>query len=157
MIRIPSLAKTASNMLVDFPVPIADQELELFHTIAKIHEQSAGLLGDPVRGGMCGDAEDVDPAGGVLDDCEAVQPGEEHGVAREEVAGESSVCLAAQEFGPAGARASRGWIDSGALEDCPDRGGAELAAQAGEFSGDAPISPVRVLAGKAQHQPAQRR
>lgn len=137
-------------------IPIPDHEPELFHTIAQVHEQSAGLLGDPVRGGMCSDTEDVDPAGGVLDNCEAVQPREEHGVAMKEVAGENPVRLAAQELGPGGTRASWGRIETGTFEDRPDRGGADLTAHAGEFSGDAPVSPVRVLVGEAQNQPAQR-
>ena len=99
----------------------------------------------------------MDPAVGLLDDREAVQPGEQHGVAVEEVAGENPVCLAAQELGPGGTRAPRGRIDSRAVEDRPDCGGTDLMAQGGEFSGDASVSPVRVLAGKAQNQPAQRR
>jgi hypothetical protein len=44
---------------------------------------------------MCGDAEDVYPAVGVFDDCEAVQPGEEHGIAREEVARQDPTRLGA--------------------------------------------------------------
>jgi hypothetical protein len=70
--------------------------------VAEVYEQIAGLLCGPVCSGMCGDAEDVYLAVGVLNDCEAVQPGEQYGVAMEEVAGESSVCLAAQKFGPGG-------------------------------------------------------
>jgi len=58
---------------------------------------------------------------------------------------------------PGGTRTSRGRIETGAFEDRPDRGGADLATQAGEFSGDAPISPLRVLVGEAQNQSAQRR
>ena len=102
MIWMPSLVKTASNMLVNFRVPVANQELDLRNTVVEVHEQGAGLLGDPVCGGRCGDAEDVDPAGGVLEDREALQPGEQHGLAVEEVAGENSVCVAAQKFGPDG-------------------------------------------------------
>ena len=63
---------------------------------------------------------------------------------------------AAQELGPGGARPSRGRIDSGALEDGPDGGGADLAAHAGEFSGGASVSPARVLGDEAQNHPAQR-
>jgi hypothetical protein len=110
-------------------VPVPDHELELFTTIAEIHEQVAGLLGDPVCAGMRGNAEDVDPAGGVFDNREAVQPGEQHGVAVEEVARQDPTGLGAQELGPGGAGASWGRIDSGALKDRPDRGGADLAAQ----------------------------
>ncbi|HZA15563.1 MAG TPA: hypothetical protein VE645_01480 [Pseudonocardiaceae bacterium] len=74
--------------------------------IAEVHDQIPCLLADPVCGGMCGDAKDVYPAVDVFDDREAVQPGEEHGVAVKEVASENSVCLAAQEIRPGGARAS---------------------------------------------------
>ena len=87
-------------------VPVADQEFELRSMIAEVHDQIPCLLADPVCGGMCGDAKDVYPAVDVFDDREAVQPGEEHGVAVKEVAGENSVCLAAQEIRPGGARAS---------------------------------------------------
>src|SRR5436309_10883092 len=104
--------------------------------IAEIHDQIACLLADPVCGGMCGDAKDVYPAVNVFHDREAVQPGEQHGVAVKEVASENPVCLAAQELRPSGAQASWGWVDSGALEDRPDRGGADLTAHAGEFSGN---------------------
>ncbi|HKR48887.1 MAG TPA: hypothetical protein VJT72_04760 [Pseudonocardiaceae bacterium] len=58
-----------------------------------------------------------------------------------EVAGENPVRVAAQELRPGGTRASWGRIETGAFEDCPDRGGAGLAAYAGEFSGDAPGIP----------------
>jgi len=74
----------------------------------------------------------------------------------EEVARQDPTRLGAQELGPGGARASWGRIDSGALKDLPDRGGADLAAHAGEFSSDAPVSPARILAGEAQNHPAQR-
>lgn len=137
-------------------VPVADQEFKLRCMVAEVGEQVVGLLGDPVCGGMCGDAKDVDPAVDVFDDREAVQPGQQHGVAVKEVAGENSVCLAAQELGPGGARASRGRIDPGAVENRPNRGGTHLTAQAGKLSGDASVSPVRVLASQAQHQSAQR-
>jgi hypothetical protein len=105
---------------------------------------------------MCGDAKDVYPAVEVFHDREAVQPGEEHGVAVKEVARENSVSLATQELRPGRARASWGRIETGAFEDRPDRGGADLTAHAGEFSGDASVSPVWVLASKAQNHPAQR-
>jgi hypothetical protein len=137
-------------------VPIADQELELRHTVAEVYDEISCLLGDPVRGGMFGDGEDVYPAGRVLDDREAVQPCEQHGVAMEEVACQNPLCLGTQEFGPGRARASGTWIYPGPFEDCPDCGGADLAAQAVEFSGDAPVSPSGVLLGHAQDQLAGR-
>ena len=36
--------------------------------IVEVHEQVAGLLGQPGTGGVSGDPEDVRPAGGVLDE-----------------------------------------------------------------------------------------
>src|ERR1700704_2942974 len=41
-------------------VPVADQEPELHRAVAEIHDQVPGRLSDPVRGGMCGDSEDMD-------------------------------------------------------------------------------------------------
>jgi hypothetical protein len=54
-------------------VPVPDQEFALRTKVTEVHEQSAGLLANPVCGGMCGDAQDVYPAVGVLDDRKAVQ------------------------------------------------------------------------------------
>lgn len=54
-------------------VPVADQEFELRTKVTEVHEQIACLLANPVCGGICGDAQDVDPAVGVLDDRKAVQ------------------------------------------------------------------------------------
>lgn len=53
--------------------------------------------------------------------------------------------------------ASRGRIDSSAFQDRPDRGGADLTAHAGEFTGDASVAPARVLGRHAHNHPAQRR
>jgi hypothetical protein len=77
---------------------------------------------------MCGDAEDMYPAGGVLDHRETVQPGQQHGVAMEKVAGQDPFRLRTQELTPRWTAAPWTWIDSGALEDGPDRGRADLPA-----------------------------
>src|SRR3981081_4561196 len=74
-------------------VPVADHEPELRRTVAEVHDQVAGLLSDPVRGGMFGDAEDMYPAGRVLDNRETVQSGEQHGVAMEKIASQSPFSL----------------------------------------------------------------
>src|ERR1700704_3128669 len=74
----------------------------------------------------------------------------------EKIAGQDPCCLRTQEFAPCGTRAPWTRIDSGALEDHPDRGGASLTAHASQFSGDAPISPVRILTGHPQDQLADR-
>src|SRR4030088_1749930 len=117
---------------------------------------TTGLLSDPVRGGMFSDAKDMHAAGGVLDNRETVQPGQQHGVAMEKVAGQNPFSLGTQEFAPGWTRALWTRIDSGALEDCPVRGGAALPAHTGQFSGDAPVSPSWVLLGHPQDYRADR-
>jgi hypothetical protein len=55
-------------------IAVADEKPKATVGIVEVHEQVAGLLGQPGAGGMGGDAEDVHPAGGVLDDEERIQP-----------------------------------------------------------------------------------
>ena len=62
-------------------VAVADQEPELRRAVAEIHDQISGLLSDPVRSRMCSDTDDMHAGGGVLDNREKVQPGQQHGVA----------------------------------------------------------------------------
>jgi hypothetical protein len=68
--------------------------------VVEVHEQVAGLLGQPGAGGMRGDAEDVYASGGVLDDEERVQPVQGDGVEVEQVAGEDRVGLGLQKLPP---------------------------------------------------------
>src|SRR5689334_19653170 len=49
-------------------VPIADEEPEATAGVVEVHEQVAGLLGEPRAGRVGGDTNDVYAAGGVLDD-----------------------------------------------------------------------------------------
>ena len=53
-------------------VAVADEEPEAPIGLVEVHEQVAGLLGEPLPGGVGGDAQDMDAAGGVLDDEERV-------------------------------------------------------------------------------------
>ena len=48
-------------------VPVVDQEVELLGTVAQVHQQVAGLLGDPAAGGVGGDPGGVCSAGPVLE------------------------------------------------------------------------------------------
>ena len=73
MMRMSAPANTASKVAVNLAVPVADQEPELVGVVAEVHEQVAGLLGDPGPGGMGGDPGDVHPAGAVLDHDEDVE------------------------------------------------------------------------------------
>ena len=74
-------------------VPVADEEPEAAVGVVEVHEQVAGLLGQPGPGGVGGDAEDVYAAGGVLDDEERVEPVQGDGVEVEQVAGKDRVRL----------------------------------------------------------------
>jgi hypothetical protein len=88
-------------------VAVADQEPELLGAVGEVHQEVAGLLGDPIPAGMGGDPGDVHAAGGVLDDDQDVEPAEEDGVDVGEVDGEDRLGLGGQELlprrpGPAG-------------------------------------------------------
>lgn len=62
-------------------VAIPDQVPDLAAGVLEIHDQVPGGLGHPGGGRVRGDAEDPDPAGGVLDHGQHVQvgAGQRHG------------------------------------------------------------------------------
>ena len=100
MSRMSMAVKTASNAVVKLGVAIPDQEPEAAAGVVEVHEQVAGLLGQPGAGGMRGDAEDVYAPGGVFDDEERIQPVQGDGVEVEQVAGQDRVRLRFQELRP---------------------------------------------------------
>ena len=59
---------TASNGAVKLGVSIADEEPESLPGVLEVHGEVAGQLGQPGAGPVCGSAEDVHAAGGVLND-----------------------------------------------------------------------------------------
>jgi hypothetical protein len=69
---------------------------------SRVHDQVASQLSQPRSGRVRGDAEDVDAAGGVLDDEECVQPLQCDGVDMEQVAGQDPARLDSQELGAGG-------------------------------------------------------
>ena len=91
--RMSAPANTASKAAVNLAVSVADQEPELLGAVAEVHEQVAGLLGDPGAGGMGGDPGDVYAAAAVLDHDEDVEAAQEDGVDVGEVDGEDRVGL----------------------------------------------------------------
>jgi hypothetical protein len=101
--------------------------------------------------GVGGDAEDVHAAGGVLDDKERIEPVQGDGVEVEQVAGDDCVRLCSHELGPRWSGSPRRWVDSGAVQDGPHGGGADLVAEAGELAVDAAVAPRRILGGEADH------
>ena len=85
-------------------VAVADEEPEASVGVVEVHQQVAGLLGEPGAGGVGGDAQDVHPPGGVLDDEEDVEAAQGDGVEVEQVAGEDGVGLRSRncaQVGPA--------------------------------------------------------
>ena len=84
----------------ELAVPVADQEPEPVGAIAEVHQQVAGLLGDPGAGGVGGDPGDVHVAAAVLDHDEDVEAAQEDGVDVGEVDGEDGVGLGGEELSP---------------------------------------------------------
>jgi hypothetical protein len=116
---------------------------------AEVHEQVAGLLGDPVSGGVGGDSGEVHAATVVLDDEENVEAAQEHGVDVGEVDGEDGVSLRGQELAPGRAGPRRGGVDIRGLEDRLDGGGGNVVAESDEFALDAAVPPAGILPGHA--------
>jgi hypothetical protein len=106
-------------------VAVADQVLRRGAGVAEVHDQVAGQLCGPGRGGVGGGAEDADAAGGLFDG-EHVQPCSGQGPGFEGVCGEDRVGLAAQERGPGLVLSAGNGIDTGIL-DLPDRRRGDLS------------------------------
>ena len=66
--------------------------------VTEVHQQVAGLLGDPGAGGVGGDPGEVYAAAAVLDDDEDVEAAQEDGVDVGEVDGEDRVGLRTEEL-----------------------------------------------------------
>ena len=126
----------------ELAVPVADQEPELLGAVAEVHEQVAGLLGDPGAGGVGGDPGDVHAAAAVLDHHEDVEAAQEDGVDVGEVDREDRVGLRGEELSPGRAGPSRGGVEAGGLEDRPDGGGGDLVAEADQLALDAAVAPA---------------
>ena len=81
-------------------VAVADEEPKATPGVVEVHEEIAGLLGQPGSGGVGGDPEDVHVAGGVLDDEEDIQPAQGDRLKVKQVAGEDRVRVGAQKLRP---------------------------------------------------------
>jgi hypothetical protein len=104
----------------ELAVPVADQEPESLGALAEIHQQVAGLLGDPVSGRVSGDPREMHAAAFVFDHEEDVEAAQEDGVDVGEVDGEDGVGLGGQELSPGRPGPSRSRIESRAVQDRPD-------------------------------------
>lgn len=101
--RTVAIQRSAIKDAGELGVAIPDQERETRHTVVEVHQKIARLLSDPGAGGVRGDAEEVDAAGGVLHDEQHLEPLQQHRIDAEEVGSENAVCLARQEL-PSGRR-----------------------------------------------------
>ena len=106
MMLMSMAAKTASNAAVNLASRSRMRNRKP-RPASSIHEQVARLLGQPRAGRVGGDAEQVYPAGGVLDDEERVEPVQRDGVEVKQVAGQDGVRLRAQELAPGRSGATR--------------------------------------------------
>ena len=152
MMAMSAPANTASTASVNLASRSRDQEPELLGAVTEVHEQVAGLLGDPGAGGMGSDPAEVDAAAVVLDHEQDVEAAQEDGVDVGEVDGEDRVGLAGEELAPGRSGPARSRIDAGALEDLPHCRRGDRVAEADEFAVDSAVAPPWVLPRHPQHQ-----
>jgi hypothetical protein len=136
----------------ELAVPIADQEPELLGAVAEVHQEVAGLLGDPGAGGMGGNPGEVHAATAVLDHHQDVDAAQEDGVDVGEVDGEDRVGLRGQELSPGRPGPLWGGVDARRLQDLSDGGGGDPLAESDQLALDTSVTPRRVLPGHPQHQ-----
>jgi hypothetical protein len=74
-------------------VAVADEEPQLVSAFVQVHEQIPGLLDHPRAVRVGGEAGEVDPSTGDLDEEQHVDPFEEHRVDREEITGQHGLGL----------------------------------------------------------------
>ena len=92
---------------------------------------------------------------GNVDAQQQVEPAQRDGFDGGEVAGDGG--LGPQELRPGDFGACGGGVDSGVVEDLPDRGRSEAVAEPGEFALDAAVSPGWILGCEAQRESAKLR
>jgi len=100
---------------------VADHELGPMRLLAEVHDQVASLLGGPFSGWVQGDSENADAPGGVLYDGQDMGLGAVEQVGGEEVARQDRLGLGTQELRPGRRGSARRRVDSGLLENLPDR------------------------------------
>jgi hypothetical protein len=114
---------------------------------AEVHDQVAGLLGDPGAGRAGGDPGDVHAAAAVFDHDQDVEAAQEHGVDVGEIDREDGVGLRGEELAPGRTGPAGRGIESGVLQDLPYGGGGDGVAEADQFAVDSSVAPARILAG----------
>jgi hypothetical protein len=74
-------------------VSLSAAERELSRAVAEAHHEVSCLLSHPSSVGVRRDAQEVDTAGGVLDDEQHIEPVKQQCVDAEEVRGENTLSL----------------------------------------------------------------
>jgi hypothetical protein len=105
----------------ELAVAVTNQASEPMHPSVQVHQEVAGLLGDPRPGWVGGDPGQMDPPPLHLDHEQNVQAGQADRLDREEVAGQHTVCLDTQELGPSRPTPARRWPDPMPTQDPPHR------------------------------------
>jgi hypothetical protein len=103
-----------------------------------------------------GGAQDPDSSAGVLDHREYMQPRPGQGNRLEEVAGQQSPGLEAQEIGPRGGTPLGRRVDPGLVQDLPDGGSGDLYPEHQQLAMHPAVPPPGILADQPQYQGADR-
>src|SRR2546421_3679371 len=98
--------------------------------------------------GVSGYAEQVDPPGGHLHHHQHVQPSQQNRVQVEEVDGQQTLGLAAEEGSPAGVLLAGRRAHPAAGQDSADGAGPDPVAEPLQFTLDSEVAPARVFAGQ---------
>src|SRR5262249_31337039 len=96
LLRPKHLVETLSELLI----PISDQKLNGFRTIREGPRQLPGLLRDPGRRRRRRAAGHMDPAASQLNEEEDIQPRQPDRLHREEIDGEETLTVCADELAP---------------------------------------------------------
>jgi hypothetical protein len=112
--------------------------------------RAAWVVQAPVGAG--GDAGQVRAAGAVLDDDQGIHPPQQDRVDVHEVGGQDAAGLGGQELLPGLSCPAGGRVESGVVEDLPDRGGRDAMAEPDHLALDASVSPGGIVGGDADHE-----
>jgi hypothetical protein len=132
-------------------VAVAEEDAEGLDAAAQVVGHVASLLGDPLRCGVRGEADDVELACSMLEERQCVQPSASDRVHMEEVRGDDSLGLGSEELAPGGAGAARRRVYAGCIQDLPDCGRCDPMPQPGQLALDSAVAPPRVFPRQAQH------
>jgi hypothetical protein len=131
---VKTASRAAVNLLSRSRMRIRKPRLASSRSISRLRAS----WGEPGSGRMGGDAEDVHPRAGVLDEEQRVEPVQGDRVEVETDTGEDRRGLRLEELRPG--RSGPAWceVDAGGVQDSPDGGGADLVAESGRVRPSSP-------------------